>query len=441
MDKLWLIFKREYLSRVTKKTFILATILTPLGIGLLMFISGYMQMYDGDKQHKFAIVDEGHFLKDSIGTKKRYVFSFSNQPIEIEKEKLKTSKQYDGVVFISKNLDLSKNKVNIDIITDDKLSFEIRETVESLVADRLEAYKMAQNGINQAQIDALNVKVKIATEAVTEGKSSESSLGSAITTAMGFIMGFVMYLTLFIYGMMVMRSVQEEKTSRIVEVMISSVRPFELMLGKILGVAAVALTQLSIWVVLTTIITVAVSKFLGFTPDQSASIAINPAAQQAIEQSKNIDLGNIFIELNKINWWFILPMFTMYFICGYLLYSSLFAAVGSAVGDDVGESQALTMPITIPIILAIYIMMHAVRQPDSTLSVFASIFPLFSPIVMPARLGFNPPIWQIVASIAVLIGSTIFFIWLSGRIYRVGILMYGKKASFKELFRWIFSND
>jgi ABC-2 type transport system permease protein len=416
MDKLWLIFKREYLSRVTKKTFILATILTPLGIGLLVFISGYMQMYDGDKLHKFAIVDEGHFLKDSIGTKKGYVFDFSKNTIAEEKEKLKTNKAYEGIVLIDKNLDLSTGKVNIDIITDDKLSFEIRETVQNLVADRLEAYKMAQKGISQAQIDALNVKVKIATESVTEGKSSESSLGSAITTGLGFIMGFVMYITLFIYGMMVMRSVQEEKTSRIVEVMISSVRPFELMLGKILGVAAVALTQLSIWVVLTTIITAAVGKFFGFTPDQSAAMSMNPATQQAIEQSKNIEISNIFLELGKINWWFILPLFITYFVCGYLLYSSLFAAVGSAVGDDVGESQALTMPITIPIILAIYIMMHAVRQPDSTLSIFASIFPLFSPIVMPARLGFNPPVWQIVASIAVLIGSTIFFIWLSGRI-------------------------
>jgi ABC-2 type transport system permease protein len=439
-NKLFLIFQREYLSRVTKRSFILATILTPLGIGLLSFVAGYLQMYDGDKLHRFLIVDEANFLHDTIGIKKDYIFDFSKKTIEEEKVAL-DKKKYDGIVYLKKNLDLTQKKIALNIFTDKKLSLDIRGVIEDLIEVRLESYKMASLGIDKAKLDALSVRVSLDTEAITAGNEEQSSLGSVLTTALGAIMGFIMYLTLFIYGMMVMRSVQEEKTNRIVEIMISSVRPFELMLGKILGVAAVALTQLVIWVVLGGLIMYGVTLLLGFTPEQSGGMAMNPAAQQAMEMGKNTDFSNIMTEVGKINWWFILPMFAFYFVCGYLLYSSLFAAVGSAVSDDSGESQSLTIPITVPIILAIYIMMHAVRQPDSTLSIFASIFPLFSPIVMPARLGFNPPMWQILVSALVLIGSTIFFIWLSGRIYRVGILLYGKKANLKEMLKWIFSND
>ena len=439
-NKLLLIFQREYLSRVTKRSFILATILTPLGIGLLSFVAGYLQMYDGDKQHHFLIVDEANFLHDTIGIKKDYTFEFTKQSLVEAKQSLDL-KKHDGIVYLGKGIDLNQKKISLNIFTDKKLSLDVRGVIEDLIEARLESYKMAAMGINKEKLDAMTVRVSLDAEAITAGNDEQSSLGSVLTTALGAIMGFIMYLTLFIYGMMVMRSVQEEKTNRIIEIMISSVRPFELMLGKILGVAAVALTQLLIWMVLGGFIMYGVTLMLGFTPDQSSAMTMNPAAQQAMEMGKQTNISNILLEINKINWWFILPMFALYFVCGYLLYSSLFAAVGSAVSDDSGESQALTIPITVPIILAIYIMLHAVRQPDSTLSVFASIFPLFSPIVMPARLGFNPPMWQILASIVVLIGSTIFFIWLSGRIYRVGILLYGKKASFKEMMRWIFSND
>ena len=439
-NKLLLIFQREYLSRVTKRSFILATILTPLGIGLLSFVAGYLQMYDGDKQHNFLIVDEANFLHDTIGTKKDYTFEFTKHPLAEVKQTL-DAKKYDGIVYLGKGIDLNQKKVSLNIFTDKKLSLDVRGVIEDLIEARLESYKMAALGINKEKLDAMSIRISLDAEALTAGSEEQSSLGSMLTTALGAIMGFIMYLTLFIYGMMVMRSVQEEKTNRIIEIMISSVRPFELMLGKILGVAAVALTQLLIWMILGGFIMYGVTLMLGFTPDQNAGMTMNPAAQQAMEMGKHTDFSNILLEINKINWWFILPMFALYFVCGYLLYSSLFAAVGSAVGDDSGESQSLTIPITIPIVLAIYIMMHAVRQPDSTLSVFASIFPLFSPIVMPARLGFNPPMWQILASIVVLIGSTIFFIWLSGRIYRVGILLYGKKANLKEMMKWIFSND
>lgn len=438
MSKLGLIFKREYLSRVSKKSFILATLLTPIGFGLLIFVSGYLQVYEGDKQKNFVIVDESKCLHDSIAARKGYEFSFSSRSVEDEKAELATNKK-TGIIHLEKNIDLDQKSLNLKIFTEEKISFEVRDNIENLIEDRIESYKMAAKGIDKAQLESLSIKVKLDAASVKEGKEGESSLGAVISTIIGAIMGIVMYFTLFMYGMMVMQGVQEEKTSRIVEVIISSVKPFELMLGKILGVAAVGLTQISIWAVLMVIISSVVTKLLGFSPDQS--MAMNGTAQQALAEGKNAEIANILVELGKVNWAMIVPLFLIYFIFGYLMYASLYAAVGSAIGDDPSASQSMSLPLSIPIILAVYISMHTIKQPDSTLSVFASIFPLFSPIVMAARLGSNPPMWQIVTSVLVLIASTIFFIWLAGRIYRVGIMLYGKKATWKEFGRWIFTKD
>ncbi len=438
MSKLGLIFKREYLSRVSKKSFILATLLTPIGIGLLGFISGYLQVYEGDKQKKFVIVDDSDYLHDSIGTHKGYEFSFSSRDIETEKVALANSGN-TGIVHLKKDIDLSQKSLNLKIFTEEKISFEVRDNIENLIEDRLESYKMAEKGINQAQLEALSVKIKLDTESAKEGKAGESSLGAVISTILGAVMGIIMYLTLFMYGMMVLQGVQEEKTSRIVEVIISSVKPFDLMLGKILGVAAVGLTQISIWAILSVIISMIVTKLLGFSPDQS--MAMNGATQQAIAEGNSAEMANIILELGKVNWLMIVPLFLIYFVLGYLMYASLYAAVGSALGDDPSAAQSMSFPLGLPIILAVYISMHAIKQPDSTLSVFASIFPLFSPIVMAARLGYNPPMWQIITSLLVLMISTAFFIWLSGRIYRVGIMLYGKKATWREFGKWIFTKD
>ena len=254
-------------------------------------------------------------------------------------------------------------------------------------------------------------------------------------------MGTIMYMTVFIYGMMVMRSVMEEKVNRIVEVMISSVRPFQLMLGKIIGVGAVGLTQVAIWGLLIPIIYIIVALVLGLDMNSGQMDGVDMAAANIDPEEIKGMIALAMQELSRQNWLMIVPLFILYFLGGYFLYSSLFAAVGSAMGDDLGEGQALTIPITIPVLISFYIMMVAVRSPHSSLAVWASIFPLFSPIVMPARLAFNPPFWQIFLSIVLLLGTAIFMVWLSARIYRVGILMYGKKVSFKEIGKWMFYKD
>ncbi len=434
MQKLWLIVQREYLSRVKKRTFILATILTPLGAGLLIFISAYLTSYQGDISHRFVVVDEGHFLGDSLAKSDGYSFSFSQKTLQEEMDGYNAD-EHSGIVYLPKNLDWNRPDIDVPIYTDEKLTFDVRSTIGNMVEERIRDYKMMQMGIEEKELAALETAVSIDTKAVREKGVEESGLGAGITAMLGGLMGFVMYLTLFIYGMMVMRSVMEEKTSRIVEVMISSVKPFELMMGKILGVAAVGLTQLFIWIVLTFGIIGFASAFFGYDPAVAQQFGTDPGIATATQQ---VNAHAILAEIGKINWWMILPLFAFYFVGGYILYASMFAAVGSAIGDDTGEGQSLTLPISIPIILAIYIMFHAVRQPDSSLSIFASIFPLFSPIVMPARLGFNPPAWQIILSALILLGSVLAFVWLAGRIYRVGILMYGQKLTFRTMLKWIF---
>lgn len=254
-----------------------------------------------------------------------------------------------------------------------------------------------------------------------------------------FFLGIIMYMVVLIYGSIVMRSVMEEKTNRIVEVIMSSVKPFQLMLGKIIGSAGVGTTQMIIWAILNALIFIAVQSFMGIDAAASSTAGLPEGASAIDPNDANAMFAQIMEEVGKQNWWYIIISSILFFIGGYFLYASMFAAIGSAVGDDMGEGQSLTFPIMIPIILAFIIMTSVVmRSPNSSLSVFASIFPLFSPIVMPGRLAFDPPWWQVALSIILLFATAILFVWIAGRIYRVGILMYGKKVTFKEIGRWMF---
>jgi ABC-2 type transport system permease protein len=236
-----------------------------------------------------------------------------------------------------------------------------------------------------------------------------------------------------------MRSVMEEKINRIIEVLISSVKPFELMMGKVMGVGLVGLTQIGIWIILIPSLFFLGTLIFGIDLNAVPAMPASGAAEEVLNQQDKII--QILAELKGLNWWKILPLTLIYFFLGYFAYSALFAAVGSAVGEDINEAQSLTMPIMLPLIFAVYIGFSAVQAPDSSLAVYASMTPLLSSIVMPVRLPFDPPVWQIIISLASLIIFTIFLVWMAGRIYRVGILMYGKKASFKELGKWLFYKD
>jgi ABC-2 type transport system permease protein len=373
-------------------------------------------------------------LERPIPSEENIKFTFEDQSFESLVENIEET-DYDVIIKVPQVKNIRVKKFSAYYHSTKQLGLDMHNKIGDRISDRIRKYKMAQLELDEDQLESLNTSVTL----IKENDEGESTFASVIGAGIGGAMGFIMYITVFIYGMMVMRSVMEEKTNRIVEVMISSVKPFQLMMGKIIGVGAVGLTQVVIWSILIPIGYLLVGLFFGFDTSQMNNLPTDAPAIDAQEAQDMV--AQISAELGNINWWAIFPLFLFYFIGGYFLYSSLFAAVGSAMSDDLGESQSLTLPITIPVILALYIMMVVVTTPQSNLAVWSSIFPLFSPIVMPARLAFSPPVWQIIVSMLVLAGTSILFVWISARIYRVGILMYGKKVNFKEIGKWLFYKD
>lgn len=444
MSKIKLIIAREYLSRVTKKTFLLVTILTPLAIGLIAVVAGYFALESARASKKIAILDDSGFLDMSLMQSKSHVYELKQE--SISEYKLKYADDgYDLLIHIPAQADTFAEKYIVYYYSKDKLSLPILESIESQLVSAFREFKIKYSGFDKESLERLDVGLNMENAMVFEENRAvesdkSSKLASALATGISYLMGFMMYMVIFIFGGMVMRSIMEEKINRIVEVMISTVKPFELMLGKVIGVGMVGLTQLAIWLLLIPIILFGVSSFIG--TDLTSSASQMGEAQELLVSLNNDASGESitgFIqELKSMNWSLILPVFIIYFLGGYFIYASLFAAIGSAVGDDTNDSQQLMLPIIVPVILAIIMVPSVFSNPDGPVAIFGSMFPLFSPILMPARLPFEPPLWQIIVSVLIMLASVIFFVWLASRIYRVGIFMYGKKVSFKELGRWLF---
>ncbi len=448
MGKIGLIIKREYLVRVTKKSFILATLLTPIAIGLFGFLVGKIMSYKDDKMQKIAVIDQGDMMAKLKNTS-TLTFEISKDSLVVAKQKILEDRKneqnkYAGILYVPALADLKANKHKVAFYTDKRLNTDLASNLKDAVGEALREYKVAAFKLDTFQIKALKTRIEIEPEPLSnDAKKNATSKTAAFTSILSIFIGVLMYMAVFIYGSMVMRSVMEEKMNRIVEVMISSVKPFELMLGKIIGVGLVGLTQMVIWVILLAGVTVTLQTLFGADPAEMQQLQQAQMANMAKVDAADMQssMGTFLGEFQRLNWFLIIPTFLIYFLAGYLLYSALFAAVGSAIGDDLGEGQSLTLPISLPVIMAVYISINVAQNPDSPLAVFSSLFPLFSPTVGPARLAAEPPLWQIGASLLLLIATTIFLVWLSGRIYRVGILMYGKKATFKELAKWIFYKD
>jgi len=439
MNKLWLIIQREYLTRVKKKTFILATLLTPLGFGLIMFISGYLAGDSMNAKKKIAIVDQSGIIDAADLSNDNYAFEISKLPLS-KMDTAYSRQGYDVLLNVPPLTDLKAAKHKVDFYSKEKLSLVVVDKLERTMAKALKKYKVSQSPIDQAALNDLEISVSLdnAIKADGEGEGDTSNkMSIGISSGLSYLMGFLMYMVIFLYGSMVMRSVMEEKMNRIVEVMISSVKPFQLMLGKLIGVGLVAITQLLIWIGLIIVIFIVLSKTM--TVDPASAAEMSGEAGKIVQDASNGNFMADFLkEVKALNWLFIIPSFIVFFFGGYFIYSSLFAAVGSAMGDDLGEGQQLMMPIFIPVIIALSMVAPVMNNPNGSVAVFGSMFPLFSPILMPARLPFDPPMWQVLLSIVILIASVAFMTWLAGRIYRVGILMYGKKVSFKEIGKWLF---
>jgi ABC-2 type transport system permease protein len=442
MDKLWLIIQREYLTRVKKKSFILITLLSPILFVALFTIPVLVTVFS-EKEKKSLVVrdDSGVFVPTADTTAN---VSFVLAPEELaELKRTYKLRGFDGVLHIPA-FQGNSGKLKLGYYSEKQLSLSVVSSIEKQVAEQVEAKKIKDAGYSEDVLNGFKTDIGIEQEElafndkgelVETGKKSSAELATAI----GFISGFIIYIVLIFYGAMIMRSVMEEKTNRIVEVIISSVKPFQLMMGKILGVSAVGLTQMLIWMGMTFLLSTLMTAFLGVD-----TAAMQPATMpgQAIPPEEIASQTSKFMEvLTSQNWGYILPLFLFYFVGGYFIYASLFAAVGASMGDDMGESQSLSLVAMAPIILSIILISPIVENPTSSLARWMSIFPLSSPVLMPARLAFEPPLWEVLVSMVVLAGSAVFFVWLSGRIYRVGVLLYGKKATLKEMVKWTFSKE
>ncbi len=435
MNKIGLIIQREYSTRVKKKSFLLTTLLVPIIIiGFYAAIIAISISGSSDKQ-KIAVVDEANLfngkLENTKDDKTDYTF-IQNETEQSFKNKYK-SEGYSSFLYIPP-IDVAKPS-GIKLHSQSAVSLNNKSKIENRINKAIEAKRMVIAQIDPEKYKAVSSDISINNAIDSEKGERKSEAGVAY--AVSFIAGILIYTILLIYGMMVMRGVMEEKINRIAEVIVSSVKPFQLMLGKIIGIGAVGLTQFAIWILLMLLLQLILPLVFPGMFHQMAGVSGSGAgpqggdAQNALltvtEGLKNLPIG------------LILFCFFFYFLGGYLLYASLFAAVGSVVSEDQQEAQQLTFPIMMPIILGFVIMTKAVNDPDSSLAIFGSLFPLTSPIVMMGRITYGGVPWyQLGLSMLLLVLGFLFFTWLTAKIYRTGILLYGKKTTWKEMMKWAF---
>lgn len=431
---------REYASRVKKKTFILTTILAPIGF-VIFWAALIFIMSSGEERKEVALLDPYDILQLSERGKLRdgmITYKYPKTDLETLKKDFK-EKGYKGILYLpEQELDSLTKTINVQYYSDEDLGVNTKKRIKDAFEHQAKKIKMTAMNLQKETLERLDTDVQLKTPSLDGTDDGEANYRVEIATALGGAMMILIYFIIFVYGNMVMRSVMEEKTNRIVEVLISSVKPFELMLGKIIGVGAVGLTQIAIWAIVFPLLYLG----MGFLfADKLQEIQAATDVSTAATGDMNDTIMMVMNDLQSFNYVYIIGFFLLFFLLGYILYASLYAAVGAAMGDDWGEGQSLTLIVTLPIVIALYIGISAVENPMSTMAVWSSLFPFFAPIVMPARIVFDPPVWQLVASVVILVLTSLFLIWLSGRIYRVGILMYGKKTTFKEFVQWIFRKD
>jgi len=429
-----LIIQREFLTRVRKKTFLLVTLIAPVLFAALMIVPGLLASMPED--HKSIVVlDQPSLLIPEEGTE-QYALDYLNPgefDLELAKDFLRNSEK-DALLYIpsGEGWDPDFIRKNILLYGKEDISIELQRFVENLLEDRINKQKLLRQGVDPEVVEQAKTFVSIKSFTLGEDDASEETSATPLKMGLGYIAGMLIYFFIFFYSVQVMRGVIEEKTSRIVEVIISSVRPYQLMLGKILGIGLVGVVQFLIWIILCTTIYGVVSTFI--FPDLLAQSAGAPG--MGAPDMGDVEGLQIFDMIRSINFPLVLGGFAFYFFGGYFLYSALFAALGSAI-DQEADSQQFMLPVTAPMIIAIVTAMNVIQEPNGPLAFWMSMFPLTSPISMMIRLPFGIPIWQVLLSGAILIATFFAVVGLAGKIYRVGILMYGKKVTWKELYKWL----
>lgn len=441
MGKTFLIIKREYLSRVRKRTFIIMTILGPLFLAGLVLLPLWLKKVDAQQVKDIAVFDQtGRFvgsIPDGKYLKFHYVGTDSTDFIQLKDEF--RSEGFFGLLFVPRNLDRIKGHVTLFSHKHVPMgvAMHIAKAMEKQVEqDRLEAYGINPALVRDAKVPVMTVKMD------EEGQEVYSDSG--LRMGIGIIGGVLIYFFVFMYGAQVLRSVIEEKNSRIVELIISSVRPVQLMLGKIIGVALVGLTQFLLWVVLTFAI-ISGGKSIIF-PEQTLEEIISASSykeggtsSQIVDQPVMAGQDNVrdmLESLELVNYGLVIGAFLIFFLLGYLLYSSLFAAIGAAVDNDT-DTQQFMLPLTIPLIISFVMIQVIINNPDGAISFWFSIIPLTSPVVMMVRIPYGVPIYEAALAAGLLLVAVVLSIWMAAKIYRTGILMYGKKISYKEIWKWL----
>ncbi len=437
---MFLIFEREYLERVKKRSFLLATILTPLIFPMIIGLSVYLAKMDDDGSKNIEIVDESGLFTDAFNITDFQV-TVVDKDLEAAKSAVNNGDIY-GVLYIPELEDLDDPK-GMQFYSRSNPGIGFLGKFRSPIKERIEDLKLAELNIEKEVIESLKTSVSIATFNITESGESKQS-DSAIASGIGYVMALLTYMFVFIYGSFIMQSVLNEKTSKIVEVIVSSVKPTQLMLGKVLANASVALTQFAIWIVLVSAFTFAISTVFGYNPQEAQQ-------QMMAEQMQSVTLAEANAEVpdvvkNTLDTVYTLPigkilmLFIFYFLGGFLLYGALFAAVGAAV-DSLQEAQQFMLPVSLPIILSIVLMGVVLANPDGPASVILTMIPFTSPVLMMARISFGVPSWQLALSMLLLIGGFVFTLWFAGRIYRVGILTSGSKVTYKTLVKWFMMKN
>ena len=435
MNHLPLIIKREYLTKVRNKSFIIMTFVSPLIMIALIAVVAYLSQLNKDTERRISILDEtGQIASVFEKTDNTEYEVLNTVDLETAKKIIDEGDQF-GLLYIKKSGDSLKLVEDVQFFSDESTSLSIISGLERKIEKRLSDLKLQQDGVDLEKIQAAKTDINIAQETFTGERTSK--LDNILKLAFGGAAGYLLFMFIIIYGNMIMRSVIEEKTSRIIEVIISSVKPLQLMMGKILGTSLAGITQFTIWILLGGVAFFIITAIFGISMAD-----INTPQQEMMQQAMQDPGMSNEIEL-AINSFFNLPIlnliiaFLLFFIGGYLLYSSLYAAIGAAV-DNETDTQQFMMPIIMPLILAVYVgVFTVIDDPHGTVSTVFSFIPLTSPVVMLMRIPFGVPIWQQAVSFGLLVVTFMLTVWFAAKIYRVGILMYGKKPSYKELYKWL----
>ena len=432
MHKILLVIKREYLARVKKKSFLLATLITPLIFPAIMGIFLWIAFADSESEDRLRIIEvvdeNNNFFMES---EDNYAFSYSGIDVETAKELVKNGNRF-GFLHIPK-INLEK-PAGITYFSDENPSMAFIGNMEAILKRKIDELRLYNSGIDPKLIASLRTDVSI--QAITLTSSGQETISNAtVNYAIGFVTGILIYTFIFVYGNQIMQGVIEEKSSRIIEILISSLKPFQLMMGKILGIGAVGLTQFLIWIFLISALSSLVVGLFGQQlPQQQAMEMANPANAALMEESG--DLGQIFEVLSGINYVQLVLTFIFYFIGGYLLYGAFFAAIGAAV-DTPADAQQFMFPVTIPLLIAYMgLFIFVLDDPNSNISFWLSVIPFTSPIAMMGRISYGVPFSDLALSMVLLIGGFLFTTWVAGKIYRIGILIHGTKVGYRTLWRW-----